>query len=461
MYLARIAAFTLLLCSGCATVPERTQPPAIDLPAKWTGTAGKNNQPVGAWLIDFTDPQLERVIQEALANNPNLRASAARIDQAIAEARITGAQLSPQSALGLGGSRQRISTFGPQSTGGIYFENFNLDLNLSWELDLWGRLRNQHKSALAQTDASEADYQAARLSLAAQTAKAWFNFTEASAQVELARKNAKAYQETLKALESRYQRGLSNGLELRQIRTEVANARAAVATRQRAQDLAARSVEILLGRYPSASIEASSQWPQLPKAIPAGIPSELLLRRPDLIAAERRLAASEKQLSAARKEWLPRLSLTTAGGTASSQFKDLLNSDFRVGSLAGNLTQPIFQGGRIRASIDRSHSLREQAAANYHNVTLQAFLEVETTLAADALLRRESKQLQRAAAEAEQAETLAWKRYSNGTLDFLNVLSSQRAAASARSAYLTIRNRLVQNRIDLHLALGGPLHREK
>jgi outer membrane protein TolC len=189
--------------------------------------------------------------------------------------------------------------------------------------------------------------------------------------------------------------------------------------------------------------------------VPAGLPSDLLLRRPDLIAAERRLAASSQQVRAARKEWLPKLSLTGTTGTSAPEFAELLNNNFRVSTVAGNLLQPIFQGGRIRANVDRRASQQAQAAAAYHNAALQAFLEVESTLAAETLLRAESQQLQRAADEASAAATLAWQQYRSGTLDFLNVLRSERVAANARSRYLSLRQQLLSNRIDLHLALGG------
>lgn len=391
--------------------------------------------------------------------NANLQRVSAVLGQSLAEARIVRADLGPSAGFGLEGVRQKISTFGPSSTGGVIFENYQLGLNLSWEIDLWGRMRDLHSAARARVELSQAEWQAARLSLAAQIAKAWFNLNQASQQVAEARRTRDAYGENLKSMEARFKRGLSGGFELRQIRTVAASAEADLAARQRALDGAARNLEVLLGRYPEGALQAVSSLPELPRPVPSGIPADLIQRRPDLIAAERRLAAADKDLAASRKDLLPRISLTASGGTASQDFSDLLNGDFAVWSLAGNLSQPIFQSGRILANIDRAASIREQASAAYRDAALRAYLEVETTLAAEAYLHNEYRQLESAAREASAAEEQAWNRYRNGTTDFLNVLDSQRTAAAARAGLIRMQNTLLQNRIDLYLALGGPFSR--
>jgi multidrug efflux system outer membrane protein len=446
----------LAACSGCATTPTRSDAPDIALPPAWTAEATLNTTAPNAWLKDFNDAPLQQLVDEALAHNADLYLAAARFSQSVAEARIAGANLMPSADLGLDGARQKISTFGPQSTGGVRFDNYSLNLNLSWEVDLWGRLRDRTAAALAQVEASHAELYAAHLSLAAQVTKSWFNYTEASQQVALANKNARSYHENLKTLEGRFKRGLSAGLDLRRIRTQAASADADVEMRRRALDRAARNLERLLGRYPAARISAHDYLPALPQTIPAGLPADLLTRRPDLIAAERRLAATDREYRATRKDLLPKISLTASGGRSSQEFDDLLDNNFSVWTLAGNLAQPIFQGGRIRANIARASALREQATAHYHDAALQAFLEVETTLAAETYLLNEYEQLALASDEATAAETLAWERYRNGTAEFLDTLDAQRTAAAARSRLLSLRNSLLQNRVDLYLALGGP-----
>ncbi len=444
---------TALFLSACATSPDRSAPPAIETPNAWT-TATDNAAPT-AWLKDLNAPELEALVLEALANNPGLEVTAARFAQSIAEARIAGADLMPSAGLGLNGSRQQISSFGPNTTNGVIFENYDLALNLSWELDLWGRVRDRTSAALARVEGSQAELEAAQLSLAAQTTKAWLNLIEAQQQLALAERTAQAYRDNQEALESRFKRGLSEGFDLRRIRTQAASSEADAATRQRTLDAATRQLEVVLGRYPAGSLKAVKALPNLPSSIPAGLPADLLQRRPDLIAAERQLAAADREYRASKKDLLPQISLTASGGTSSQEFNNLLDGDFSVWTLAGNLTQSIFQGGRIRANIDRSASLRDQAAANFRNTALRAFLEVETTLAAEQYLRIQQSKLTLAADEATATEDLAWERYRNGTGDFLSALDTQRTADIARSRLLTVANLLLQNRIDLYLALGG------
>ncbi|NCG09062.1 MAG: efflux transporter outer membrane subunit, partial [Verrucomicrobia bacterium] len=372
-------------------------------------------------------------------------------DQALSEAGISRAARLPDAGVGLQAQRQRTGpTFGYN-----YLNNYQLGINLSWELDLWGRLANEHQAARALVEASAADYEAARLSLVAQVSKSWFNLKEAHAQTQLSLKTARSYRKNLETLEARYERGLGDSLELRQLRTEVANAEATLQSRRRAAHQASRNLELVLGRYPAAELKANAQLPELAQPVPAGIPTELLERRPDLQAAKARVQAAEKTTRAKRKVWLPALSLTGSGGTASTEFENLLDSDFRIGSMLGNLTLPLFQGGRIKANVQRAESLLSQAEANYHNIALRAFLEVENALSAEHFLKVESEKLRRANTEASAAESLAWERYQNGTIEFINVLISQRAAAQARSRYINILNQRLQNRIDCLLALGG------
>lgn len=449
---------SLLFLTACASSPEPSALPVIETPEIWStesAPANLNSANPTSWLADLNSPELTTFIVEAIEQNPELEATAARFAQSIAEARIAGANRLPSAGLGLNGNRQKISTFGPTSTGGVIFENYDLALNLSWELDLWGRLRDRTSAALARVEASQADLAAARLSLAAQTAKAWLNLIEARKQLALAERTAEAYRNNQEAIKSRFQRGLSEGFDLRRIRTQAASAQADVSSRQAALDQSVRTLENILGRYPSAALESEASFPDLPRAVPAGIPADILQRRPDLIAAERQLAAAEREQSADRKERLPQISLTASGGTASQAFDNLLDGDFSVWTLAGNLTQPIFQGGRIAANIDSSTARLDQAGANYRDAALRAFLEVETTLAAEQFLRDEAAQLRLAADEASAAELLAWERYSKGTGDFLSALDAQRTADTARSRRLAAENRILQNRIDLYLALGG------
>ncbi len=446
---------TPLLITGCLHSLHRADAPDLSIPTSWTANLKTQDKIHEAWLEDFNSAELNEFITLALAKNPGLQAVASQLHQSIAEAQISGANLKPSASLGLNGIRQKISTFGPQSVGGTKFDNYDLSLSLNWEVDLWGRLKDQVSGSIAQAEASEADYYAARLSLVATVTKSWFQIIEAAQLVKLAEKTTSSYRANSNTLKTRYKKGLTEGLDLKLIRTQEAFAEADLDARKRSMDRAKRSLETLLGTYPSASIQTTSTLPLPPAAIQAGQPIDLLTRRPDLAAAERRLAATESNLSAAKKERLPQISLTASGGTSSQEFKNLLNRDFSVWSLGSNLTQPIIQGGRIRANIERETAIRAQAEANYRQVALQAFFEVETTLTAEAYLLKEYQSLTTAANEADSAETLAWSRYKSGTSDFLTVLDAQRSSANAQGRLISLRSILLQNRVDLYLALGG------
>ncbi|MEE2988757.1 MAG: efflux transporter outer membrane subunit [Verrucomicrobiota bacterium] len=444
---------TTLIFTACATSPDRSEAPAVDLPKAWTSQSF-NTAPT-AWLADFNSPQLEALVLEALAKSPSLKATAARFAQSVAEARISGAELKPSAGLGLKSARQKINTFGPNSTGGVIFENYELTLDLRWEIDLWGRLRDQTSAAVARAEGYQADLDAARLSLAAQITKGWLNLIEAQQQLALSEHTAQAYRDNQSALESRFKLGLAEGFDLRRILTQTASAEADTVARERTLDQATRSLEVILGRYPAGALNADITLPSLPPTIPAGLPADLIQRRPDLVSAERKLAAADRELRASKKDLLPQISLTASGGTSSQEFENLLDGNFGIWTLLGNITQPIFQGGRIRANIDRNTALRIQAAANYKDKALRAFLEVETTLAAEQFIRREQFKLDIAAKEAIATEALAWDRYRSGIGDFLSALDAKRTADVARSRLLSVSNIFLQNRVNLYLALGG------
>ena len=451
-------ALSLLLLSGCATSPDASDTPDLDLPTAWT--TNPNNDKPEAWLKELKNPELNALVAEALQNNADLQLAAGRFHQAIAEARIAGADQLPTAGLGLNGTRQKINSFGPSSTGAMRYNNYDLSLNLSWEIDVWGKLGNRSSAAIARVEASQSDLDAARMSLVAQVTKSWLNLIEAKRQLSLSQGTASADRENLSTVEARFKRGLAEGLEVRQIRTQKALSDADVETRKRAYDQAARSLEVLLGRYPKAQEQTHAVLPELPSDIPSGIPAQLLTRRPDLVASERQLAATGEELLASKKDLLPSISLTASGGSSSQEFQNLLDSNFSIWSLGANLTQPIFQGGRILGNIDRNQALKDQATANYRSTALQAFLEVESTLAAERFLLDEHKLLKLAVAEALATKELAWKRYRDGTSNFLNYLSSQRSANAAQSRLIHLQNLLLQNRIDLYLALGGPFETE-
>ncbi len=456
------AALFAVLLTGCATAPPRiTEAPLPAPPMAWTAPGAVSTELAGDWLATFDDPVLTKLVAEALANNADLHAAAARLEQAHAIARIAGADLLPKANASLSAARRRMNFIGlpvPGAAGGVFSTtnpSYGISIDLSWELDLWGRIRAGKSAALAEVQAAEATLAGARLSLAAQTAKAWFVLSEASSQLALAQETVASFQRAKRSVDRRYQSGSIDALDLRLSRSNVATAQALLAARKMQKDSAARQLEILLGRYPSADLEAAAHLPSLLETAPAGLPAALVSRRPDLILAERRLAAAGARVEEARASLYPRLSLTASGGSSTTEFKELLNTDFKVWNVASNLLQPIFQGGRLRENVRLNQARVREAAEAFGSTLLRAYGEVEIALAAERRLAEREDALTEASHHSAAARELAERQYRLGSVGILPVLEAQRRALQAESERISVRRERVLQRIDLHLALGG------
>ena len=450
------------LVSGCASAPKLQHPsPGADVPARWTGAASDGG-PVGSgWWADFSDTRLDALIDEALSRNFELKTVTGRMRSARAQARIVGAPLLPQVSLDFNRTRTRRNFIGfpiPGGDGGVLnttTTNYGVSTNINWEIDLWGRLSDDKAAALADLQGSQADLYGARASVAGQTAKAWFAAIEAHRQLVLARATRDNFQVVNERIENRYARGLRPSLDLRLSRSNVATAEAVVLQRMQQYDSAVRQLEILLGRYPSAELTVADDLPPVPEAVPAGLPADLIARRPDLMLAERQIAAAGARIGAAKKARYPAIRLTGSGGTSTASLTDLLDGDFIVWSLASSLLQPLFQGGRLRAGVDLAEANHEQVLANFAGQALRAYGEVESALVADSLLRQREAALLEASTQAAAARELAESRYHGGLSDVITMLDSQRRAFEAEGQYLAVRRQRLDARVDLYLALGG------
>jgi NodT family efflux transporter outer membrane factor (OMF) lipoprotein len=409
------------------------------------------------WWGEFVDARLDSLVEEALHHNYDLVLAAARVDQAAALAKITGAERWPQFSAGFAGERQKNILLGIPIPGDktIHTNSFGVSLDAQWEIDLWGRIYKAESAALAEVEANWADLSAARLSIAAQTAKAWFAVTEARQQVALAEKTVESFRTSAEYVRKRYQQGVRTSLDVRLALANLAGAEALLELRYQQLDGSKRQLEILLGRYPAAAIEAPADLPDMPPGLPGGLPSELLIRRPDLVAAERRYAASQAKISEARRAFFPRISLTGALGTLSTEVVDLVKGDFSVWSIATRVTQPIFQGGRLRANLSQSHAVADQALAGYALSLLRAFGEVESAIVAEHRLARRVEYTQEAADQSVAAQTLAERQYAAGLVDYITVLETQRRALNSVSELITVKRERLDARVNLHVALGG------
>ena len=337
-------------------------------------------------------------------------------------------------------------------------ESYSVSLNLSWEVDLWGRLRNLHQATIEDFEATEADYRGARLSLAANIAKAWCDLFAAKKQVELAEQTRDLFQRNYRITERNYRAGdpTASPLDVQFGRNNVASAERSLIFRQFAYDESRRTLETLLGRYPGAEIEPPDALPNLAAEIPAGLPSELLMRRPDLIAAAADLRASADRADAAKKNLLPSIRLNSGGSAASNRLTELVSDPASLAwSVAASLSQPIFEGGRLRAQAEIALIQNDIQVASFIAIALRAFQEVESALANEHSLAAEQEFLEVELRQADLAERQALRDYSEGIVGILSVLEAQRRAFSARNSMISLQNRRLQNRIDLHLALGG------
>lgn len=476
---ARSLAGLLVLAGGCATAPLEDHPALdADVPAAWTARDDTGGRPALEWWADFGDPGLGDAVQSALRQNYDLQAAAARLDQALADSRIAGADLQPQLQIGLNGSqrKQNFTGFGfdPGDLGfggggggpggedrvfSTVFSNYGVSLDLTWELDLWGRLRAGARAALADLQSRAADLRAAQLSLAGQTTKAWFAIAEAQQQLRLAEASVASFRASSEQVRERFEQGLRPALDVRLALSNLASAEALREQRGQQFDAAVRQIEVLMGRYASGEMAIPSTLPAAPAVIPGGLPAELVRRRPDVVAAERRIAAARQRLQVARRDLYPRFTLTASTGTASGELQDLVKRDFGVWSLISNVIQPLLQGGRLRAGVDRAEARAAEELAVYANTTLQAFSEVETALAAEDYLVRRERYLQVSAEQSRAAETIADDRYRSGLDDYITVLESQRLALQAEGDLIAARRQRLENRVDLYLALGGGFDR--
>lgn len=444
------------LLAGCVQVQRPGEATlTVAVPVAW-GSATDHGAAAQGWVADFRDAGLSAIMDEALAGNLQLQAALARLDQAEALARIEGADRWPDLALAGSASRSMSNNLADPPLRNRS-DRFGVDAVASWELDLWGRVRAQSLAAGADAAAAQADYAALRLSLGSRVAAAWFATIAARRQEALALETLRSFESNLTTVDERFQRGLSPALDLRLTRANVATARSNYAQQQRLADASARQLEVLLGRYPAGSVAVSDALPEALDPIPAGLPSDLLLRRPDILGAGQRLMAADARLQESRRALLPAIRLTGSYGRASSELDNILKDSFDVWSLAGNITAPIFQGGRLRANVDRSDARLAETVANYRDTVLTAFREVESALAAEAYLAGQLEALGISVEESSGAQQLAEERYERGLSDIITVLESQRRAFNARSAYIATQNELLQNRLALYLALGGDI----
>lgn len=453
------------LLTGCAAITPESRMGDTGAPGSWAASKEAKAGIDRRWVGKIGGGELRGLVDMALANNEDLKAAAARMDRAAAEARIAGAGRMP--SLGFGGNAQRDkrSLIGfPNAGGGIaapsnLSEQFGVNLNAAWEIDVWGKAKAGQESVIADAQARQYEYEAARVSLAGQVTKAWLALGEANEQVAHAETAVTAAGVLADAVRERFDRAIADGggtaSQVRLTEVERTSRQAALAQRKQERERVLRQLEILLGKYPSGTLAAGARLPAFPGATPAGLPSELLQRRPDILAAERNLASSGRRLKQRKLARFPSLSLTASGGVTTESVNDFLSSDGLVWAVGGSLTQPIFEGGRIAGEIGSAEAGEREDAAMLRKTVLDAFGEVEQALVAETFLAERERAAKQGSALADEAAIRAGEEYSAGTGEVITLIEATQLQIDSASQYAAIRRMRLENRVDLHLALGG------
>ncbi|MEE4211863.1 MAG: TolC family protein [Parvularcula sp.] len=478
--ISALVASTVLVACATPGPKEALEPIEAEL-TSWAAVVGEvPSAPVTRnWLADLQDRNAEVIVPEALLNNYNIQVLASRAAAARNQAQAVRSGLLPQAGGSLSGSRSEgPQFFGPQQFD-LQVTSLSLGANVSWEPDIWGRLTDATRAAYLDANAQELDFAAARLSLAADAARSYYAVIASRLQRQLAERDVETGQANLNIIERRYQRGISTSLDLRLARSSLATSSAALQLRQQQELEARRQLEVLLGRYPKAEIDGAANLPALAplagsSALSVGSPASLLERRPDIVAAERRLKAAGLRVSEARKAFLPSISLQAgvsenaqylgerpdgSGGTIPADevdISDLFDFDLVTKRLVANLTQPIFQGGRLIANERQAKNNARAALFTYGQTALTAWREVEDAIAAESLLMTREEALATAAEEAAAAEDLTERRYLAGTTNIFDLINAQQRRIQAEGQLIEAKRARLNNRVNLYLALGAP-----
>ncbi len=351
---------------GCPALPGPLADGAgnvVKIPAGFDSERAEGPELVESLSDIFRSNALRRRIEEAQRRNPDLEAAAARFEEAGFNTRRARAGLFPTLGLNAGRNRARTNSAGfAQDFGPSITERFSASLDVQWEVDVFGRLRAGVDAAYATRDAAEAEFAAAGQSIAAQTVQAWFDLVAATQLQDVAQQQLDSFQSTFQLVDRRFELGTSNLGDLQLAKTDVENARAAINERKDGRDQAARRLAVLTGNYPATGAQAMD-WPSLKRGVAAGIPSSVLLRRPDIFAAYLRIRAADANVKVAYADLFPSFSLTASGGQQSGTLRGLADTDFTVWSIAGNLAAPLIDGGARRAELGAANARAKQALA--------------------------------------------------------------------------------------------------
>jgi len=480
--LATASSLTLASCAikhppfGADIMPESAR---AQIPGRWAGPH-RRGVVVPNWIRTFHDPELTALVADAVERNPDLRAAAARVEASRAAVRIAASSLYPRIAMKGLGERQGqelrgdlgrginppdFGSPGTENPGGAGLDTssdessqrwvYGIATGAAWEADVWGRIRSKKAAAQAESAALEADYEFARQSLAAAVARAYFTTIEAAQQEANAQETLDLYQEYSKLTDVRKEQGFASEFDVSQIKSRTASAEEALYTAQQARAQTIRAIEVVTSRYPAGRFDVRRSFPGQPRGVPAGLPAQILERRPDLIASERRFAASFYRVNEARTARLPRFVLSATSGLGTAALDSVGTLDALVWSFAAGVTQPIFFGGELQAAQDLRTAEQKAAAASYVGHALRAFEDVEDALANDYYLRKREGALAAAVSSSADSVKFSREQLEQGQIDMFTVLRLTGENLAAKVQLTQIRASRLRERVNLYLALGG------
>jgi NodT family efflux transporter outer membrane factor (OMF) lipoprotein len=464
-----IMALLALLAGGCAVGPNYHQP-SVAAPAQWGEplAGGETNAAafVASWWKNFRDPELDSLISRAAQSNLDLKIAQARVREARAEYGIAVGNLLPSVDASGSYARQRESQSQPlvgpgdRLPPGIPFENnfYQSGFDASWEIDVFGGKRRAVESAKAQVAAAEFGKRDALVTLLGEVARNYVEARGYQRQLEIARENIRAQEQSLALTQNRFTNGLANNLDVQQASTLLATTRAVVPTLETALQASIHRLGVLLGQHPEAlqtELSAVAPIPAAPPTVPVGLPSELLLRRPDVRLAERQLAAATANIGVAKADLFPKFYLTGVAGFQSVSASDWFDAGSRFWSAGPTVQWNIFDAGRIRANIKVQNARQEQALASYEKTVLASFEDVENALVAYAKEQVRRRSLEDAVKSSQESLRLAKQLYANGLSDFINVLDAQRSLYQAQDQLVQSERTVSTDLISLYKALGG------
>lgn len=464
-YRTAVLGALVLIISGCMVGPNYRKPDT-STPAKWNEAAdfasAKSPVELARWWTTFNDPELDSLVDRAVRLNKDLKLAQARVREARAQKGIVAADLYPQVNTSADYSRNRSSENASPggSSGGSTgdFDLFQAGFDAGWEIDIFGRTRRAVEAANADIEASEENLRDVLVSLLAEVARSYLQVRGTQLRLTIAHDNINAQRQTLELVTARYQAGLSSELDVAQARAQLSNTEAQVPTLETQLKQSIYQLGVLLAQEPATLVEELSKVapiPMTPPEIPAGLPSEILRRRPDIRKAERELAAATARIGVATADLFPRFSLIGALGLQSVSLSDFFTSGSRFWSVGPTVKWPVFDAGRIRANIQVQNARQEQALAQYEKTVLSSFADVESSIVAYLREQESRRSFSDSVDASRRAVEIANELYTQGLVDFLNVLVNQRALYQSQDQLAQSDQKVATNLVAVYKALGG------